>query len=137
MRLHFANIALMRPLWADRDPAIRVTARSICALFARQLLRQRQLGEEELSWLQEVMDKPANTIFNEHNNRAGADSMNADAFVDGVLSHQRDDFCRTYLAISFKDTLMVLMNMNSWASLHTAYFRRVSFLPYSADRTRE
>ncbi|KAN0113969.1 hypothetical protein V8E52_007118 [Russula decolorans] len=53
MRLHFANIGLMRPLWVDSDPAIRITARSICALFARQLLRQRQLGEGELSWLQE------------------------------------------------------------------------------------
>ena len=121
MRLHFANIALMRPLWADRDPAIRVTARSICALFARQLLRQSELGEGELSWLQEVMAKPSNTIFNEHNNRARVDSMNADAFVDGVLSCQTDDLSNV-LAFSFKDTLMVLMNTNSQASVHTDTF---------------
>ena len=113
MRLHFANIALMRPLWVDRDPAIRVTSRSICALFARQLLRQRQFEEEELLWLQEVMDKPANTIFNEHNNRARVD-MNVDAFVDGVLLHQMDDL-PDVLATSFKDTLMVLMNTNNRA----------------------
>ena len=121
MRLHFANIALMRPLWADRDPAIRVTARSICALFARQLLRQNQLGEGELSWLQEVMDKPSNTIFDEHNNLARVDGMNADAFVDGVLSYQRDDLPNV-LAVSFKDTLMVLMSTNSGASAHTDTF---------------
>jgi hypothetical protein len=121
MRLHFANIALMRPLWADGDPAIRVTARSICALFARQLLRQRQLGEEELSWLQEVLDKPSNTIFNEHNNRARVDSMNVDAFVDGVLSYQMDDLPNE-LAISFKDTLMVLMNTHSRASVDADTF---------------
>ena len=121
MRLHFANIALMRPLWADRDPAIRITARSICALFARQLLRQRQLGAGELSWLQEVMDKPSYTIFNEHNNRATVDSMNADAFVDGVLSFQTDDL-PDVLAISFKDTLTVLMNTHSQSSVHTDNF---------------
>ena len=122
MRLHFANIALMRPLWADRDPAIRVTARSICALFARQLLRQRQLGEGELSWLQEVMDKPSNTIFNAQNNRARVDSMNVDAFVDGVLSYQTDDDLPNVLAIFFKDTLTVLMNTHSRASVHTDTF---------------
>lgn len=135
MRLHFANIALMRPLWADRDPAIRITARSICALFARQLLRQSEPGEGELSWLQEVMAKPSNTIFNEHNNRDSVDSMNADAFVDGVLSYQRpEDDLPSGLAVSFKDTLTVLMNANSSrTSVHTdtleeslsRYIRRV------------
>jgi hypothetical protein len=123
MRLHFANIGLMRPLWVDSDPAIRITARSICALFARQLLRQRQLGEGELSWLQEVMDQPSNTIFNEHHNRASVDSMNVDAFVDGVLSYQRDDLPNV-LAISFKDTLMVLTNMNSRDSFHADPFEK-------------
>jgi hypothetical protein len=121
MRLHFANMALMRPLWADGDPAIRVTARSICALFARQLLRQSELGEGELSWLQEVMAKPSNTIFNEHNNRARVDSMNADAFVDGVLSYQSDDLSNV-LAVSFKDTLVVLMHTDSRTSVHTDTF---------------
>ena len=134
MRLHFADIDLMRPLWADRDPAIRVTARSICALFARQLLRQRQLGVEELSWLQEVMDKPSNTIFNERYNRAILDTMNADAFVDGVLSHQRDDLPNV-LAISFKDTLMVLMNTNSWTSVHTDTFEE--WLSYRIRRIEQ
>jgi hypothetical protein len=134
MRLHFANITLMRPLWADRDPAIRITARSICALFARQLLRQRQLGEGELSWLQEVMDKPSNTIFNEHNNRARVDSMNVDAFVDGVLSYQRDDLPNV-LAVSFKDTLMVLMNTNSRVSVHTDTFEE--WLSYHIRRIEQ
>ena len=121
MRSHFANITLMRPLWADSDPAIRVTARSICALFARQLLRQPQLGDEELSWLQEVMDKPSTTIFNAHNNLARVDNMNVDAFVDGVLLYQTDDLPNV-LAISFKDTLMVLKNTNSRGFFHTVTF---------------
>ena len=134
MRLHFANIALMRPLWADMDPAIRVTARSICALFARQLLRQRGLEAEELAWLEEVMDKPSNTIYNGHNNRAWVDSMNFDAFVDGVLSHQRDDLPNV-LAISFKDTLMVLMNTNSRTSVHTDTFEE--WLSYHIQRIEQ
>ena len=134
MRLHFANIALMRPLWTDRDPAIRITARSICALFARQLLRQPQLGAEELSWLQEVMNKPSNMIFNEHSNRASVDSMNADAFVDGVLSYQKDDLPNV-LAISFKDTLVVLMNPHSQASVHTDTFE--GWLSYHIRRIEQ
>jgi hypothetical protein len=134
MRLHFANIAFMRPLWVDRDPAIRITARSICALFARQLLHQRQLGEGDLSWLQEVMNKSSNTILNEHNNRASVDSMNVDAFVHGVLSFQRDDL-PSVLAISFKDTLMVLMNTHSQASVHTDTFEE--WLSYHIRRIEQ
>lgn len=131
MRLHFANIALMRPLWTDGDPAIRIAARSICALFARQLLRQPHLGEGELSWLQEVMDKPSNTIYNAHNNRARVESMNVDAFVDGVLSYQKDDLPNV-LAISFKDTLMLLMNTNSRPSLQANAFEE--WLSYHIQR---
>jgi hypothetical protein len=134
MRSHFANITLMQPLWADRDPAIRVTARSICALFARQLLREPQLGEEELSWLQEVMNKPSTTIFNERNNRASLDSMNVDAFLDGILSYHRDDLPNA-LAISFKDTLMVLMNTNSRASVHADTFEE--WLSYHIRRIEQ
>ena len=134
MRLHFANIALMRPLWDDGDPAIRITARSICALFARKLLRQRQLEEGELSWLEVVMAKPSNTIFNEHNNRASVDSMNADAFVDGVLSYQQGDLPNE-LATSFMDTLTLLMNTNSRASVHTNTFE--DWLSYHIRRIEQ
>jgi hypothetical protein len=120
MRLRFANIGLMRPLWADSDPAIRVTARSICALFARQLLRKDQLEGWELSWLQDVMDKPSNAIYNARNNRAMVDSMNVDSFVNGVLSNQMD--LPDVHATSFKETLEVLMNTNSQTSIHTGTF---------------
>jgi hypothetical protein len=129
MRLHFANITLMRTLWADGDPAIRVTARSICALFARQLLRQHELEERELLWLQEVMAKPSNTIYNERHNHASVDSMNADAFVDGVLSYQSNDLL-SVLAVSFKETLMVLTNTDSRTSVHTDSFAEESLSRY-------
>jgi hypothetical protein len=118
IRLRYADTARMRPLWADSDPAIRVTARSICALFARQLLRKNQLEGWELSWLQEVMDKPSNTIYNARNDLDTVDSMNVDSFVNGVLSHQVEDLPDVQ-ATSFKETLKVLMNTYSQTSIHT------------------
>ena len=128
MRLRFANIALMRPLWADSDPAIRVTARSVCALFARQLLRSPQLNDWELSWLQDVMGKPSNTIYNARSNLATVDDMNTDSFVIGVFSHQTDDLLDVQ-ATSFNETLMVLMNTDGQSSLHLDDFEeRVSSL---------
>jgi hypothetical protein len=123
MRLHFANMALMRPLWDDDDPAIRVTARSICALFARQLLRMPQFEAGDLSWLQDVMDTPSNTIFNIHraNGLAAVDSMNVDSFVYGALSQQAEDLPDVQVAFS-KETLKAIMNTNSQASLQADTF---------------
>ena len=111
MRRRYANIDLMRPLWTDNDPAIRVTARSICALFARQLLRKPYLESGELLWLQEVMDRQSNTIF-ERSNLAMVDSMNADTFVNGVLSYQIGNLPDVQ-ETSFKETLEILMRTNS------------------------
>ena len=121
VRINFANIRLMQLLWADTDPSIRIISRSICALLARHLLRKRPLEGVELAWLEEVMAKPSNTIFNGHNNHAAVDSMNADAFVDGVFLYQRGDLPNE-LVISFKDTLMVLMNTNNRAFVHPDTF---------------
>jgi hypothetical protein len=81
------------------------------------------------------MDKPSNTIFNAQNNRARVDSMNVDAFVDGVLSYQTDDDLPNALAIFFKDTLMVLMNTHSQASVNTDTFEE--WLSYHIRRIEE
>jgi hypothetical protein len=62
IRTNFANVRLMRPLWADTDPHIRIISRSICALLARHLVRKQPLEEPELAWLQEVIGKSSNTI---------------------------------------------------------------------------
>ena len=123
MRSHFANTALMRPLWVDDDPAIRVTARSICALLARQLLRMPQLEARELSWLQEVMDWPSSMIFNAHrvNDLAALDDVNVDAFVNGVLSQQAEVLPNVQATL-FKETLKILMNADSQAPLHADTF---------------
>ena len=134
MRIRFANITLMESLWDDGDPAIRVTARSICALFARHLLHQpehrpehtllRPLEDRELAWLRGVLNKPSSTIFHEYNHldRATAvDNMIVDAFIDGVLLYQTD-VLPSNVAISFKDTLKVLRNTSSQASVLTDTF---------------
>ena len=117
IRSKFANIVLMRPLWADSDPAIRVTARSICALLARQLLRKSDLEAWELSWLQDVMDRPSSMIFNAHNsnNLATVDNMNVYSFVNGVLSQQTEVL--PVQAAFFEETLKDIMNRNSQTSL--------------------
>jgi len=87
VRINFANIGLMRTLWADDDPSIRVISRSTCALLARHLVHQRLLGELELAWLQDLMGLPSITIFNPLDNVA----MILDSYVCGVLSHQTED----------------------------------------------
>lgn len=109
VRSNFANISLMRAMWADSDVGIRITSRSICALLARCLLSrpQPELEGPELVWLQDVTREPPNTIFNSDN--ATRDRMNLKAFVYGLLSDQEGELPREH-AISFTETLAILMN---------------------------
>ena len=109
LRINFANIRLMRPLWVDTDPFIRIISRSICALLARHLLRKDRIEGPELAWLQNVMGKSSHTIFNALADRATVDSMNLDAYVYGVLSRQTDDLSIRQ-ARSFMSTLAILTN---------------------------
>lgn len=112
VRIHFANIGLMRALWADENPATRVTARSICALLAKHLLRKYPLEQSELAWLGDVMGKPSNTIYNQLDDLAAVDNMNVDSFVYCLLSHHTDDL-PIIQATAFADTLAILMNSGS------------------------
>lgn len=107
LRTNFANIRLMRPLWGDADPSIRIVSRSICALLARYLLRKYPHEESELAWLQNVFGRSTHTIFNSLPNLAAVDYMNLDAYVYGVLSHQTNDLSSKQ-ATSFMATLTIL-----------------------------
>src|SRR5260370_16195401 len=109
LRINFANVRLMRPLWADTDPSIRIISRSICALLARHLLRKDRLEGWELAWLQYVIGEPPHTIFNSLANRNTVGCMNLDAYVYGVLSRQTDDLS-VRQATSFLATLTILTN---------------------------
>ena len=112
VRIKFANIGLMRSLWADKDPAIRVTSRSICALLARHILRKFPPHDSELAWLQDVLGESSNTIYNSLENLNTVDNMNIDSFVYGVLSHTSGDL-PVEPATSFVDTLAILMSAGS------------------------
>jgi len=128
VRTNFANVGLMRALWDDLDPSIRITARSICALLARHFLRQYPPEESELAWLHEVIGLPSHVIYNQFRDTPALDNMNIDAFVYGVLSNQTDDLPITQ-AISFAETLVILMRAGSQTSLRRDTFReQLSFL---------
>jgi hypothetical protein len=105
IRISFANITLMRALWADNDAAIRLTSRSICALLARSLLHRRELDGPGLAWLQDVTEATANAIFNSPITELY--HINRKSFVFGVLSPSMGDLPTEHVA-SFKRTLTIL-----------------------------
>ncbi|KAI9448488.1 hypothetical protein H4582DRAFT_1901033 [Lactarius indigo] len=109
VRIKFANIGLMRALWTDEDPAIRVTSRSICALLVRRILRNRPTRGSELLWLQDVLGESSNTILNSLGNLTTVDHMNVDSFVYGILSYPTGDLPVAQVTC-FVDTLAILMN---------------------------
>jgi hypothetical protein len=126
VRIKFANIGLMRSLWADEDPAIRVTSRSICALLTRPILHKSLLRDSELAWLQEVLGESSNRIYNSLESPQTVNNMNIDSFVYGVLSYQTgepDDF-PVAQATSFVDTLAILMNAGGTTGIRKSLFER-------------
>jgi hypothetical protein len=123
IRTNFANIRLMRPLWADTDPHIRIISRSICALLARHLVRKQPLEEPELAWLQEVMGKSSNTIFNSLDNISKADSMNFDSYIYGVLANQKVD-PPAKAATFFMEMVAILANSESQVAFRRSVLER-------------
>ena len=121
VRANFANIDLMRAWLDNSDTAIRVTSRSICALLAKQVARERWLFQSELRWLQEVTGSSA---------VVGADAdtrhrMKLKSFVYGVLSNQEGDLS-TEDASSFKETLAILLDVENDAYFDTNFQTRLS-----------
>ena len=114
LRINIANVDLMRTLWADSDPAIRVTARSICALLARHFLRRYPPTEPVLAWLQDIMGIRSNIIFDSIYDRNAVDRMNIDSFVYGVLSNQSGDLRNEQ---TFLETLVILTSAGSQTDL--------------------
>ena len=121
----FANIRLMRTLLDDGDTAVRVTSRSICALIARRVGRERWPEEQELRWLQYVTGETSHEILNA--NDETRDRMNFKSFVYGALSSQVGDLT-TEDATSFRETLAILLDVRA-----DPYF----ILPYSQNQLSE
>ncbi|KAI0276870.1 hypothetical protein BGY98DRAFT_1097873 [Russula aff. rugulosa BPL654] len=123
IRTNFANIHFMRPLWADTDPHVRIVSRSICALLARHLVRKQPLEEPELAWLQEVMGKSSNTIFNSLDDISKADSMNFDSYIYGVLGNQMVD-PPAKAATFFMEMVATLASSESQAAFRRSVLER-------------
>jgi Family of unknown function (DUF6535) len=92
VRINFADIGLMQPMWAHSNTAVRITSRSICALLAKCLLLDRQNYAAELHWLEAVTGKPRADIYNslDDDGDAGLDHMNdviLTSFVCGIFPH--------------------------------------------------
>ena len=106
MRANFANIDLMGTLWRDSDATIRVISRSICALLAKQVVRQ-ELEEPQIVWLEAVTGENRNRMYNSDVPTKGW--MILKSFVYGVLSNQHGG-----LPIeSFKETLAILLDVRT------------------------
>lgn len=120
VRRNFANMCLMRAMWADSNIGIRVTSRSICALLARCILRKPWFEEPEPSWLQDVIGEQSNRIFNSA--IIARDHMNLKAFVYGVLSGQEGDLPTEY-ATSFTETLAILTDAGTRHPFDWAKFK--------------
>ena len=107
VRSNFANMSLMRAMWADSDIGIRVTSRSICALLARCLLRRWDLQGSELGWLQDVIGEQSGEIFDSGETKR--DYMNLKSFVYSLLLGQEGDLPMEH-ATTFTETLAILMD---------------------------
>ncbi|KAH9989253.1 hypothetical protein BJV77DRAFT_1185869 [Russula vinacea] len=121
VRANFANIGRIQAWLDSNDTATRLVSRSICALLARRAFRE-PLGEQRLHWLHGVTGEPVNKI-------KGADSdtqnhMNFKSFVYGVLSRQEGDL-PTEDEKSFKETLAILLDIESDAAFHRKRFLRL------------
>jgi Family of unknown function (DUF6535) len=114
VRANFANISLMRAWLDSSDTPIRVASRSICALLAKQVIREQWLEEPQLRWLQEVTGWRA--IYSA--NSETKNHMNLKSFVNGVLSNQEGDL-PTEDEMSFKETLAILLDVGSDAHFDT------------------
>jgi len=129
IRTGFANIPLMRPLWADTDPHIRIISRSICALLARHLVRKRRPEVLELAWLEQIMEKSSGTMFNILGDISKADSTNFDSYIYGVLANQMVDL-PAKTATFFMEMVAVLASSGSQVDFRRSVLeRRISESP--------
>ena len=119
MRAHFAN-DLMRELRSNGNAAIRVLSCSICALLAKQVVRN-PLRESQLRWLEVVIgySAPGTTDV------ATWDQKNLKSFIINVLQGQEDDL-PTEDAKFFKKTLAILLDVRTGVYFDRNFQSRLS-----------
>ena len=109
VRANFATIGLMRTLWDDTDAAIRFTSRSICALLAKQVVREA-LDEPQRRWLHGITGEAPRAIGDADIVRR--DRMNLKSFLYGVLSND-SNHVGDPTEDGFKETLATLLNVGT------------------------
>ena len=121
----FKDVETVQDLWANSNPAIRVTSRSICAHLARNFLRKphSELKEPEVRWLQVVVGKPEDARFDllDSEHLSKRDHLNLQSYVFGVLSNQKDALAVEH-ATRFAETVAILMNAGSSGALSWEIF---------------
>ena len=116
VQANLANISLMRAWLGSSDTAIRVTSRSICALLAKQVIREEWLEEPQRRWLQEVTgSRVIHSASPETKNH-----LNFKSFVHGVLSNQEGNL-PTEDETSFKKTLVIILDVGNYADLDAVF----------------
>jgi hypothetical protein len=120
IRVNFAELRIMRPLWSDEDTAVNVRARCICALLARRILRdiggttpRRTPTEADIAWLEAVFGESglsSNIIYDSLYDLKVLDSMNVTSFVRGVKSPLFARMLTNKEVTSILDTLTILMD---------------------------
>jgi hypothetical protein len=120
MRSKFADTGqsgLMQASWNDSDTAIRITSCSLCALLARQVIRQ-DLTVPRVHWLRDVIMEASSDPIHAAS-FATRDHMNIKAFMYRVLSNQVVDDLPPEDTMSFKETLAILLNIVDDADFDT------------------
>lgn len=120
IRVNFAELRIMHPLWSDEDTAVSVRARCICALLARRILRdiggpapRRSLTDADIAWLEAVFGESgpsSNNIYNSLHDLTVLDNMNVTSFVRRVNSPLLAGRLTNKEITSILDTLTILMD---------------------------
>jgi hypothetical protein len=128
---NFKDLDLVRKLWDDSDPAIRIFSHSICAHLSRNILRKSKPDKLEQSWLREfVGKKPEDAIFDPQlpDHLSTWDHYILESFVYGVFPCLKDGvLVKPEHASCFVETLAVLMNAGNSGKLSKEIFSEEIF----------
>ena len=143
LRVNFAELRIMRPLWSDGDTAVSIRARCVCALLARRVLRdiggparRRIPRDADIAWLKDVFGEAWPTssydMYNSLGDLKAMDSANVKSFVRGVTSSLLTGKLTNKEIASILDTLTILMDAKD-TSRRSSFQERIWVLIRRAD----
>jgi hypothetical protein len=117
VRTNFAGTVLMEALRDDgSDTSIRISISSICALVAKQVIRETPTVPR-LRWLCDITGEASDALYDA--DFVVRDHMNLKSFVYRVLSNQTVGDLQTMDVMSFKETLAILLRIIDDANFDT------------------